>query len=316
MSSIILSLISKAKICSMASKDPEVTMQSQQIEEGEPHGVVNPHEAAILVHSMDEALMVMEAQVAETEERNVLGEVVTKFKEAICRVLPAMTEADVDKVVNAIKDPTSTALRPKTDTREELLEVLMPLEEVPTDEETMSSIQGDTPLDRDQRNLLRELFEDLEVAHQHTARDCSVLACLSLSLTGPQLVATLKAVTRPLIQVNTLEGLLDKVKLPKKLDLPDEIGARVWITMTPDPNAKSIQKEKDNSPTRLLAATVAYKVLCKFGDGTTQREMQTKYSVRAKQLAACITGCKYLGGAERKAARKRKPSGDEATTSQ
>ena len=240
MFSIILRLISKAKIRSMASKDPEVTMESQQTEEGEHHGVINPQEATILVHSMDEALMVMEAQVAETEERNVLREVVTKFKEAICRVLPAMTEADIDKVIEAIKDPTGTALRLKTDTREELLEVLMPLEEAPTDEETMASIQGDTPLDRDQWDLLRELFEDLEVAHEHTARACSMLACLSLSLTAPQLMSTLKAVTRPLIQVNALEGLLDKVRLPKKLDLPDEIGARVWITMTPDPNAKSI----------------------------------------------------------------------------
>ena len=73
----------------MASKDPEVTMESQPVEEGEPRGVVNPHEAAILVHSLDEALTVLEAQVAETEERDVLREVVTKFKEAISRVLPA-----------------------------------------------------------------------------------------------------------------------------------------------------------------------------------------------------------------------------------
>ena len=94
----------------MASKDPEVTMESQPIKEGEPHGVVNPHEAAILVHSLDEALMVLEAQVTETEERDVLREVVTKFKEAISRVLPAMTEAEVDKVVSAIKDPTGLAL--------------------------------------------------------------------------------------------------------------------------------------------------------------------------------------------------------------
>ena len=90
MFSVILSLMSKAKIRSMASKDPEVTMESQQIEEGEPHRVVNPNEAAIMVHSLDEALTVLEAQVAETEERDVLTEVVTKFKEAISRVLPAM----------------------------------------------------------------------------------------------------------------------------------------------------------------------------------------------------------------------------------
>ena len=108
------------------------------------------------------------------------------------------------------------------------------------------------------------------MAHKHTARACSVLARLSLSLPAPQLMATLKAVTRLLIQVNALEGLLDKVKMPKKLDLPYKIGARVQITMTLDPMAKSLQMEKENSPTRLLAATVAYKILCRFGDGTTQ----------------------------------------------
>ena len=214
--------------------------------------------------------MVLEAQLAESEERNVLGEMVTKFKEVIGRVIPTIMEADVEKVVSTIKDPSGLALRPKTDAREELLEVLMPLEDAPGSDEAMASIQGETSLNRDQWNLLRELFEDLKVAHEHTSRACSVLARLSLSLTAPQLMVTLKVVTCPLIQVNALEGLLDKVKMPKKLDLPDKIGARVRITMTPDPTAKSLQMEKDNSPTRLLAATVAYKILCRFGDGTTQ----------------------------------------------
>ena len=192
----------------------------------------------------------------------------------------------------------------------------MPLEEVPAEEETMASIQGEMPLNRDQRDLLRELFEDLEVAHEHTARACSMLARLSLSLTAPQLMATLKAATCPLIQVNTLEGLLDKIKTPKKLDLPDEIATRVQITMTPDPTSKSLQGERNNSPTRLLAASVAYKILCRFGGGTTQREMQNKYSVKVKQLAACLTGCKYLGSTDRKASRKRRASKEEAPTTQ
>ena len=212
----------------MASKDPKITIEDQPTEEGgEPHGVVNLHEVAILVHSLDEALIVLEVQLAESEERNVLGEMVTKFKEVIGRVIPTIMEADVEKVISTIKDPSGLALRPKTDAWEELLEVLMPLEDAPGSDETMASIQGKTPLNRDQRNLLRELFEDLEVAHKHTTRACSVLAHLSLSLTAPQLMVTLKAVTRLLIQVNTLEGLLDKVKMPKKLDLPDEIGAMV-----------------------------------------------------------------------------------------
>ena len=150
----------------------------------------------------------------------------------------------------------------------------MPLEGTPEGEEVLTSIQGDTPLTESQRNLLRELFKDLEVAHEHTARACSVLACLALSLTPPQMMATLKAVTHPLIQINALEGFLDKVKTPRKMELPDDEGARVKITMTPNPNVECMLKEKDNSPTRLLAATLAYRLLCKFVDGTTQREMQ------------------------------------------
>ena len=68
------------------------------------------------------------------------------------------------------------------------------------------------------------------MAHEHTARACSVPARLSLSLTAPQLMATLKVVTHPLIQVNTLEGLLDKVKTLRKVELPDDVGARVQGT--------------------------------------------------------------------------------------
>ena len=41
--------------------------------------------------------------------------------------------------------------------------------------------------------------------------------------------------------------------------------------------------------------------------------MQAKYAVRAKQLAACLTGRKYLGGTDRKASRKHKASGEEAS---
>ena len=116
---------------------------------------------------------------------------------------------------------------------------MMPLEDAPTEEEVMASIEGETQLDINQRDLLRELFKDLKVAHEHTAQACSVLARLSLSLTAPQLMATLKAATRPLIQVNALEGLLDKIKTPKKMDLPDEINTRVLITMTPTRHPKT-----------------------------------------------------------------------------
>ena len=83
-------------------------------------------------------------------------------------------------------------------------------------------------------------------------------------------------------------------------ELPDDPEERVELLMMPNPAANTIKDEKINSPTRLLAATWAYKISNIFGKGTTQRKIQELYSIQAKQLAACITGRKYLGGADRK----------------
>ena len=51
--------------------------------------------------------------------------------------------------------------------------------------------------------------------------------------------------------------------------------------------------------TRLLATTITFKILKRFRDGVTQRELQQLYGVRPKQLALCITGRKYMGGSDK-----------------
>ena len=159
------------------------------------------------------------------------------------------------------------------------------------------------------------MCEGLEVTHEHTGRACSGLAWLSMMLNPSQLMATLKATTRPLIQINALEDFLDKPRAHRRSELTDDTESRVRATMSPNPNMKDL-KEKENSPTCLLAATFTYKLLCKFSDRVTQRDMQKKYNVKAKQLAMCIMGRKYMGDSDRKTTRKRNALGEEASTSQ
>ena len=65
--------------------------------------------------------------------------------------------------------------------------------------------------------------------------------------------------------------------------------------LLPTPTARTLRDEKINSPTRLLAATWAYRVSNVFGKGSTQRKIQEVYSMQAKQLSTCIMGQKYLG---------------------
>ena len=108
----------------------------------EPHGVINPNEAAILIHSLDEMLILMEAQIAAGEEKDVMENTVVKFKEAISWVIPYMAEADTSKVTHAISNPTCLALRLKTDVREEILELMMPLEDISEGDEVAASIQA------------------------------------------------------------------------------------------------------------------------------------------------------------------------------
>ena len=84
-------------------------------------------------------------------------------------------------------------------------------------------------------------------------------------------------------------------------DHPDDEADRLIWTITPDVKSHYIRKEKVNSHTWLLAATFTFKIINKFGSRVTQRRMQELYEVKAKQLATCITGCKYLGGAEKRA---------------
>ena len=100
------------------------------------------------------------------------------------------------------------------------------------------------------------------------------------------------------------------------MEVPDDRHMWIKITMIPEATLKEFAQEKPNSTTRLLAATFTFKTLKRFGEGTTQCELQLLYQVRPKQLALCITGWKYWGGTDRKAlVKKRKPTDDEAEPS-
>ena len=85
---------------------------------------------------------------------------------------------------------------------------------------------------------------------------------------------------------------------------------------TAKPSKGRLATEKPNSPTRLLAATIMYKIMKRFGEGMTQHEIQEEYQVRPKQLALCLTGWKYLGGTDRKVlAKKHKAPDDDSKPS-
>ena len=185
---------------------------------------------------------------------------------------------------------------------EKALGELMPLEDIPGRTDMVAEAEEETLLTENQRQLLVELFDYLEVVHEHTARSCSILAALLKTLSTAQLKMVLQASVRPLVQLNALGGLFNPpLARPQRAELPDEVNERVWLTMMADPYTGPLAKEQMNSPTCLLAAAFSHKVLKKFGGGVRQSEIQEWFNVRPKQLATCITGRKYLDGTDQKA---------------
>ena len=194
---------------------------------------------------------------------------------------------------------------------------MMPPAEVPRGQDVVTNIDDMEPLTDKQRRQISELFEDMELAHEQLARTCSSLAILSRSLTSRQLVLLLKSSIRLLVQLNVAPGLFEEARLGgQKMELPEEKYRQVKLMMVPVATSGRLAQERPNSATRLLTATVAFKILNHFADGTMQKEQQETHGVRPKQLALCITGWKYLGDKDKATLeRKQKASGEDPEAS-
>ena len=140
----------------MATSEPddEILKEDEGAEETvELHWIMNPQEASRHFLSLDEALSDVEARIKVGEEKDVLKDAVTHFKD-ISQIIPQMADADIAKVICSVGNPNCLALRPRTEEREEMLELVMSLEDAPGGEEVVASIEGNVPLTDSQRNLL------------------------------------------------------------------------------------------------------------------------------------------------------------------
>ena len=291
-------------------------------EEGEdwqdPHGVINPLEAKAHADGLDQVMVMIQECVASDDSDNLAEATVDKMKTTLAVRLPTMHEANMLTVVKVIRDKGFRVLLPRSTEVEEILEEILPTVDFPKVAEVLQVVEAEDKLSESDWLLLAEFFDTLEVAHNQLAMACSLLGRLSRSIKSKQLMVVLKASIHPLIQLNVAAGLGETTTTRVQTKLPEDQVERVKMMMTLDPNAALLAKEKTNIPTQLLPVTFAFKVLNKFGNGTTQRKIQEMYLVKAKQLAASITRKKYLGGADWKAlAKKRKALDDnpEASTS-
>ena len=184
---------------------------------------------------------------------------------------------------------------------DQILEEILSNEDIPGAPEVLRVAHKGGEIYEDNQRVVAELFGSLKVAHDHMATMCGLLSRLSRTLKPDQLLMIIKASIRPLIQLNAFTTLETPTTSKKPQELPEEQPEQVKLMLTPDPQASLLCKEKSTAPMRLLAVTYTFKILIKFGHGTTQKQIQEDYLVKPKQLSLCLMGRKYLGGSDRKA---------------
>ena len=219
--------------------------------------------------------------------------------------------AEVKKVLYSIGDPYGLALREQSEEIETMLEAIMPEEELPELEEMVRWANSIEPLSEESKETLVKMMEQLAEAHYQASQAAQSMADLAKTCSPGQTMTILKFAARPLVQ---LEGTLRDTGLEstphrRKRDLPEEIEVRVNTTLLPNPEADLLKRESANSPTLILAAIVYYQVKKSLGGGCTQLVLTSKFGLKPKVVALCITRKKYRGGKDAPKATKRKATG-------
>ena len=262
--------------------------------------VINPEEAKEHITDLEALMRNMKERIEAGDMMDLLKETLENMKTRLVATFSSLDTADINIIINAVKDKEFKVLSPHTEDTEALLEELLSSSNLPPASNVVRAVrEADTLLGSDQE-LIAELLDTLETVHDQLAMVSGLIGRLACTLKPNQLMLVLKSSIRPLIQLRTAAGVDIETTTSRPTELPEKQAKRIEIIITPDPNAPQFKKEKINSPMRLLAATYTFKIVNTFADGTTQRGLQEHYQVKAKQLATCITGRKYLGGTDRK----------------
>ena len=155
-----------------------------------------------------------------------------------------MEATDVNIMLQAIEDKDFHVLYPRMEPGEKLLEELLPSDEIPSASGVVQAVQRADTLSETDQELIAELFNSLETAHDQLATASGLIGRLSRTLKPAQLMLVLKASIRPLIQLGTAARIEMESVTCRPAELPDDQVERIEIMMLPDPNAPQLKKKK------------------------------------------------------------------------
>ena len=127
------------------------------------------------------------------------------------------------------------------------------------------------------QELIVSCFNHLSEAHTHISSFVANISSLAKIADPKTFDMVMKAVARPMIQVNVPEHYLSLVQDPPPKTTAEERLSRLEKVILPWP--ASLTQEPWYGPTRLLAAAVWLHLKCKFFNGGTTKEACTTFEV-------------------------------------
>ena len=221
---------------------PKAHRKSREEEDNDTplHGTIKEAEARRYNLALDDIIIKMGTEIKD-EVHDTMREAILAYKQEIEKLIPGMDKADADAVWRSIKDKVGLYIYPQTEDSDRKLECLVPEEEVPSASGILKAIEDPEDLTAEDRTLIAELFDSLEVAHSELASVCSALGRLSKNLKLRQPMVVLKVSIRPLIQIKPSSALIESDAPGGMHELPDDPEERVEKLMIPDPASKSLR---------------------------------------------------------------------------
>ena len=108
--------------------------QRKSTDEPEKSGlsaIINPGEAKDHVKDLEALMLNINERVKTGDMGDLLNETLKNMKTRLAATIPSMETANVNIVLEAIKDKDFHALFPRTESGEKLLEELLPGDEIP-----------------------------------------------------------------------------------------------------------------------------------------------------------------------------------------
>ena len=151
-----------------------------------------------------------------------------------------MGDADVDVVLQTIKDPTAVYLRQHL--QRGGVEVVDPPEELPTGQEFMRQLPERTRRAKETAFIV-DIFEHMAWAHEHLSEVCANVSALAKVTDKATLLSIINGAVCPLVQLNIPEGFLNLIEDKRAKTTEEERREKVRKMVLPIPSTPCLAHE-------------------------------------------------------------------------